>query len=72
MSDCLCTCPCCDKTEFLGYRIRQDEYVCAECGLVSTANEAVAHGRELQLKEEKAIDHWIEHYTEADGRQGAD
>lgn len=46
------SCPCCDKSEFLNYRIKQDEYVCNDCGLVSTVNEVVEHGRELRQKGE--------------------
>lgn len=46
------SCPGCNGQENLHYRIDRDEYVCGECGLVSTVNEVVEHSRELRRKGE--------------------
>jgi transcription initiation factor TFIIIB Brf1 subunit/transcription initiation factor TFIIB len=68
-------CPGCDEKELLTYRIKADEYVCGVCGLVSTVNEVVEHGRELrnqQVKKENEAFNWLDDYTLRDTRQGAD
>ncbi len=69
------SCPDCGEVEKLKYRIRQDEYVCGACGVVSTVYEVVAHSRELRHKEREKENHafdWIDDYTLPDTRQGAD
>jgi ribosomal protein S27AE len=69
------SCPGCDKSELLAYRIKADEYTCGDCGLVSSVNEVVEHSRELRRKriekENQRFD-WMDDYTLSDTRQGAD